>query len=55
MISAFMAATMIIPGIVKIINVAGQMKAHEFSIADYEATGKKRKEFETNDAGVRLK
>jgi len=53
MIGAFMAAAYkIIPGIVKIINAAGQMKAHELSISDLEAAGKKtEKEFQTNEVG----
>lgn len=53
MIGAFMAAAYkIIPGIVKIINAAGQMKAHELSISDLEAPGKNtEREFETKEAG----
>ena len=52
MIGAFMAAAYkIIPGIVKIINAAGQMKAHEISISDLETPDKKtEKEFQTNEA-----
>ena len=52
MIGAFMAAAYkIIPGIVKIINAAGQMKAHEISISDLETPGKKtEKEFQLNEA-----
>src|SRR4030095_1971249 len=48
MIGAFMAAAYkIIPGIVKIINAAGQMKAYEDSIADLETPVKNTKnEFE---------
>ena len=43
-IGAFMAAAYkIIPGIVKVINVSGQMKAYEFSLNDPEQS-KKRKE-----------
>ena len=42
MIGAFMAAAYkIIPGIVKIINAAGQMKAYEVSISDLETPVKK--------------
>jgi ABC-type bacteriocin/lantibiotic exporter with double-glycine peptidase domain len=54
MIGAFMAAAYkIIPGIVKIINAAGQMKAHELSISDLETPGKKtEKGFEINEAGA---
>jgi len=44
-IGAFMAgAYKIIPGIVKIINAAGQMKAYEFSIYDLNVSGKDEKE-----------
>jgi ABC-type bacteriocin/lantibiotic exporter with double-glycine peptidase domain len=50
MIGAFMAAAYkIIPGIVKIINAAGQMKAYEFSIADLEAAEKVKGEFRPNN------
>jgi ABC-type bacteriocin/lantibiotic exporter with double-glycine peptidase domain len=42
-IGAFMAAAYkIIPGIVKVINISGQMKAYEFSIADLEQNKKQR-------------
>jgi len=42
MIGAFMAAAYkIIPGIVKVINVAGQMKSYEFSISDLKTPEKK--------------
>ena len=42
MIGAFMAAAYkIIPGIVKIINAAGQMKAHQFSLSDLETAGER--------------
>ncbi|HKC34606.1 MAG TPA: ABC transporter ATP-binding protein [Chitinophagaceae bacterium] len=44
MIGAFMAAAYkIIPGIVKIINAAGQMKAYDFSIYDLETFNQKAK------------
>ena len=54
MIGAFMAAAYkIIPGIVKIINATGQMKAYEFSIADLGATGKKTaNEFPENEVNA---
>ena len=52
MIGAFMAAAYkIIPGIVKIINATGQMKAYEFSISDLGTAGKKTKdEFRESEA-----
>jgi len=52
-IGAFMAAAYkIIPGIVKIINATGQMKAYEFSIEDLETSIQKtKKENQPNDAG----
>ena len=50
MIGAFMAAAYkIIPGIVKIINAAGQMKAYEFSIPDLKASKKEKDEFHQNN------
>ena len=51
MIGAFMAAAYkIIPGIVKIINAAGQMKAYEVSISDLETPVKSTKnEFQINE------
>jgi len=54
MIGAFMAAAYkIIPGIVKIINAAGQMKAYEVSIADLETAVKKEvTELQENGADV---
>lgn len=54
MIGAFMAAAYkIIPGIVKIINAAGQMKAHELSISDLEAPKKKAgKEFQVEAGSI---
>ena len=46
-IGAFMAAAYkIIPGIVKVINVSGQMKAYEFSMDDLEQS-KKNKEYQS--------
>jgi len=43
-IGAFMAAAYkIIPGIVRIINVTGQMRAYEFSVSDLTATAKAEK------------
>jgi ABC-type bacteriocin/lantibiotic exporter with double-glycine peptidase domain len=52
MIGAFMAAAYkIIPGIVKIINATGQMKAYEFSISDLEASKKEKDEFHQNNVG----
>jgi ABC-type multidrug transport system fused ATPase/permease subunit len=52
MIGAFMAAAYkIIPGIVKIINAAGQMKAYEVSIADMEQSpGMEKNEVQVNKA-----
>lgn len=54
MIGAFMAAAYkIIPGIVKIINAAGQMKAYEFAISDLETAAKTTKdEFREGDTGI---
>jgi len=51
-IGAFMAAAYkIIPGIVKVINVSGQIKAYEFSIHDLEQI-KKTKEQQPGDKAV---
>jgi len=52
-IGAFMAAAYkIIPGMVKIINVTGQMKAYEFSVGDLAPTMKSGKATASNSAAT---